>query len=400
MPEPTENKREREEKDKPGKRVLLVTYGCQMNDRDSEIIYGLLIERGWGKAESIKDADCVLFNTCSVRHHAEQRAYSNMGSLAELKRNKPELILGFIGCTAEKDKDKVFERLPHVDLVAGPGEIYDIPDYLNDISQNRKRILMADMRERPDCKNPLYREKNTNAYVSISEGCDNFCSYCIVPYVRGRQRSRRKELIIEEIRSLTFIGIKKVTLLGQNVNSYGKDLKNSSNFINLLEDIHKIDGINRIRFVTSHPKDTNEMLFKTMRDLPKIYNHLHLPLQSGSAKILKAMQRGYSPGHYLKLIDLLRKYIPDCNITTDIIVGFPEEQEKHFKDTYNMVKRIEFDSAYIFKYSPRPPAESSRLPDDVPAEVKKIRHTELLELQKEISRKKRFSRNIEVLPMA
>ncbi len=382
------------------KRVYIRTFGCQMNVRDSEIIYGLLIERGWKKAESIEDADCVLFNTCSVRHHAEQRAYSNMGMLAKLKRRRPELILGFVGCTAQKDKDIVFKRLPHVDLIAGPGEIYNIPDYLDAILDGGEKVMAAGMPERPECKNPLYRENKTSTYVSISEGCDNFCSYCIVPYVRGRQRCRKKELVIDEVRSLSLMGIKEVTLLGQNVNSYGKDLKDGSDFITLLEEIHTIDGIKRIRFVTCHPKDTTIRLFKTMRDLPKIYNHIHLPLQSGSAKILKAMKRGYSPAHYLGLIDALRSYIPDCNITTDIIVGFPGENNEDFKDTYNMMKRIEFDSAYIFKYSPRPPAESSRLVDDVGADIKKERHAEILKLQKEISKKKRRLRKAAVLPMA
>jgi tRNA-2-methylthio-N6-dimethylallyladenosine synthase len=382
------------------KKVFIRTFGCQMNDRDSEIIYGLLLEGGWKMAESIEDADCILFNTCSVRYHAEQRAYSNMGMLAKLKRRKPELILGFIGCTAQKDKDIVYKRLPHVDLVTGPGEIYNIPDYLDAIRNKRQRVMAADIPERQDRKNPAYHEKKTSTYISISEGCDNFCSYCIVPYVRGRQRSRKKELIIDEIRSLPEMGIKEVTLLGQNVNSYGKDLKNGSNFIDLLEEIHAVDGIKRIRFVTCHPKDTKEELFKTMRDLRKIYSHLHLPLQSGSAKILKAMKRGYTPSHYLELIDKLRSYIPGCNITTDIIVGFPDEEDKDFKDTYNIMKCVEFDSAFIFKYSPRPPAESSKLPDDVPEEAKKSRHAELLALQKEISKKKKSSRKTEILPMA
>ncbi|MEA3305925.1 MAG: tRNA (N6-isopentenyl adenosine(37)-C2)-methylthiotransferase MiaB [Candidatus Omnitrophota bacterium] len=386
--------------EKKSPRVYIRTFGCQMNSRDSEIIYGLLFERGWGKAGSIEEADCVLFNTCSVRHHAEQRAYSNMGSLARRKRRNPKLILGFIGCTAQKDKDLVFKRLPHVDLVAGPGNIYNIPDYLDAIMRGEKMVLAADSFERPQRKNPSYREGRASAYISISEGCDNFCSYCIVPYVRGRQRSRKREPVINEVRSTVEMGIKEITLLGQNVNSYGKDLKNGSNFVNLLEEINSIDGIKRIRFVSCHPKDTTEELFKAMRGLSRVYNHLHLPLQSGSDKILKAMKRGYTPGHYMSLIDMLRSYIPDCNITTDIIIGFPGETEKDFKDTYDVMRKIKFDSAYIFKYSPRPPAVSSKLPDDVPEEVKKKRHAELLELQKEISRDKKSSRKSEILPMA
>lgn len=360
-----------------------------MNDRDSEIIYGLLLDRGWRKAGSLEEADCILFNTCSVRYHAEQRAYSNMGRLAKLKRRRPDVILGFVGCTAQKDKGLIFRRLPHVDLVTGPGEIYNIPEYIEEIEKERQRIRGTDLLSRPDRRNPLYREKKTGAYVSISEGCDNFCSYCIVPYVRGEQRSRRKEFILEEIRSAGKAGIKEVTLLGQNVNSYGKDLKDGPDFIGLLEEINEIEDIKRIRFVTCHPMDTKEPLFKAMKDLPKVYHHLHLPLQSGSAKILKAMKRGYSPGHYLGLAEKLRYHIPDCNLTTDIIVGFPGEGDKDFKETYDMMMSVAFDSAFIFKYSPRPPAASSKLADDVPEEVKKARHSRLLDLQREISGKKR-----------
>jgi len=381
-------------------RVFIRTFGCQMNDRDSEIIYGLLLDRGWGKAESLEEADCILFNTCSVRQHAEQRAYSNMGQLAKLKRRKPDLILGFVGCTAQKDKDVIFRRLPHVDLVTGPGEIYNIPGYLENIEKERKKIRGTDLLDRPDRRNPLYREKKSAAYVSISEGCDNFCSYCIVPYVRGKQRSRKKEYILDEVCSAAKDGIKEITLLGQNVNSYGKDLKNNSDFISLLKEISDIEDIKRIRFVTCHPKDTEEPLFETMRDLPKVYHHLHLPLQSGSAKILKAMRRGYGPEHYLKLVDRLRYHIPGCNLTTDIIVGFPGESDKDFQETYDMMKGIAFDSAFIFKYSPRPPAASSNLADDVPEEVKKARHSKLLGLQREISGKKKKAREKEILPMA
>ncbi|MBL7072030.1 MAG: tRNA (N6-isopentenyl adenosine(37)-C2)-methylthiotransferase MiaB, partial [Candidatus Omnitrophica bacterium] len=375
-------------------------FGCQMNDRDSEIIYGLLLERGWEKAGSPDEADCILFNTCSVREHAEQRAYSNMGQLAKLKRRRPELILGFVGCTAQKDKDQVFKRLPHVDLVTGPGEIYNIPDYLEKIITERGRIRGTDILDRPDRKNPLHLKGGPRAYVSISEGCDNYCSYCIVPYVRGRQRSRKKEHIIHEIDNITDSGVKEVTLLGQNVNSYGKDLKNGYDFIDLLKEVCGIEGVRQVRFVTCHPRDTDEALFAIMRDLPKVYNHLHLPLQSGSARILKAMKRGYTPGHYLKLVEGLRRYIPDCNLTTDIIVGFPGEGDEDHRDTYEMMKKIGFDSAFIFKYSPRPPSASAKIEDDVPEELKKRRHSTLLELQRDISKMKKAARKQDALPMA
>ncbi|MDP2942574.1 MAG: MiaB/RimO family radical SAM methylthiotransferase, partial [Candidatus Omnitrophota bacterium] len=296
-----------------------------MNDRDSEIIYGLMLDRGWKKAESFEDADCILINTCSVRHHAEQRGYSNMGALAKLKRRKPNIVLGFIGCTAEKDKAIVLERLPHVDIVVGPANIYDIPDCIEDVLMRREKVLAVGKNVRPEHDNPIYHEDKAKVYISISEGCDNYCSYCIVPYVRGRQRSRSKDLIINEIRLATKTGVTEITLLGQNVNSYRSELESGYTFVSLLEDVAKIDDVKRIRFVTCHPKDTKEELFRAMRDIPTVYKHLHLPLQSGSARALKAMNRGYTPAHYMALVEKLRKYIPDCNLTTDIIVGFPGE---------------------------------------------------------------------------
>ncbi|MBN1872369.1 MAG: tRNA (N6-isopentenyl adenosine(37)-C2)-methylthiotransferase MiaB [Candidatus Omnitrophica bacterium] len=371
-----------------------------MNDRDSEIISGLLLERGWRMTEKIEDADCILFNTCSVRHHAEQRAYSNMGTLAKLKRRKPDIVLGFIGCTAQQDKNIVFKRLPHVDLVVGPASIYKLPGLIDDVIKNRKRVLAIDFTERPDRVTPFFYGDRNSAYVSISEGCDNFCSYCIVPYVRGRQRSRKKSNILDEVKAATELGISAITLLGQNVNSYGKDLDTHYDFIRLLEDIHRIEAVKRIRFVTCHPKDTEVELFTTMRSLPKIYKHLHMPLQSGSDRILKAMNRGYSVRHYKHLVEELRRYVPECNLTTDIIVGFPGESDTDFEKTVDLLKRIGFDAAYIFKYSPRPPAKSSEFEDNVEDAVKKDRHRRLLDLQKKISGNKRSSHRHETSKMA
>ena len=378
------------------KKLYLKSFGCQMNERDSEIIYGLMIDRGWKKAESADEADCVLINTCSVRHHAEQRAYSNMGMFAKLKKRKPHLVLGFVGCTAEKDKEIVFERLPHVDIAVGPSNIYEIPDCIDGVLEGRKKILAAGKQVRPEHDNPAYHEDKNRVYISISEGCDNYCSYCIVPYVRGRQRSRPKDAIINEIRLAARAGISEITLLGQNVNSYGNDLGDGCTFMDLLNYVAGIEGVKRIRFVTCHPKDTKEKLFLAMRDIEKVHKHLHLPLQSGSAKILKAMNRGYTPVHYLGLVQKLRQYMPDCNLTTDIIVGFPGETERDFKDTLDLMKKIRFDSAYIFKYSPRPPAESSEMDDNVPEDTKKKRHAILLETQRNISKKKKGRH----LPMA
>ena len=377
-----------------------------MNDRDSEVIYGLFAERGWAQAPSPEEADCVLFNTCSVRAHSEQRAYSNMGALARLKRRRPHMVLGFIGCTAQKDKDKVFKRLPHVDLATGPAYIYDICDCVEEILKKRsglspekgrlgkgakggKKLLAADRIERPDKVNPAYRLKDSRGYISISEGCDNFCSYCIVPYVRGRQRSRRRGHILDEVGKALQSGISSITLLGQNVNSYGTDLEGDYGFLSLLRDIHAVEGIKMIRFVTCHPKDTNAGLFELMKELPKIHRHLHMPLQSGSDEVLKKMKRGYTVKEYLNLVKALRNILPGSNLTTDIIVGFPGESDRDFRATYDIMKDIAFDSAYIFKYSPRPPAESGRMDDDVPEEEKKRRNRILLELQKGISAKNR-----------
>jgi len=382
------------------KKIFIRTFGCQMNNRDSEIIYGLMMDRGWKKAESMEEADCILFNTCSVREHAEQRAYSNMGALAKMKRRNPRLVLGFVGCTAEKDTEKIFERLPHVDFVTGPSNIYDIPQCVERVMNGEKHVMAVGKKVRPEHDNPAYHEDKTRAYISISEGCDNFCSYCIVPYVRGRQRSRPKDAIINEIRLAAKEGISEITLLGQNVNSYGNDIEGCYTFAELLQDVAKIDGIKLIRFVTCHPKDTKEGLFRAMHDITKVHKHLHLPLQSGSEKILKAMNRGYTPEHYHALVKKLREYMPDCNLTTDIIVGFPGETEKDFADTLNIMKKIRFDSAYIYKYSARPPAKSSEFADAVPEEDKKKRHAVLLELQKEISKEKSAARKGHALPMA
>ena len=283
-----------------------------------------------------------------------------------------------------------------MDIAVGPSNIYEIPDCIDGVLEGRKKILAAGKQVRPEHDNPAYHEDKNRVYISISEGCDNYCSYCIVPYVRGRQRSRPKDAIINEIRLAARAGISEITLLGQNVNSYGNDLGDGCTFMDLLNYVAGIEGVKRIRFVTCHPKDTKEKLFLAMRDIEKVHKHLHLPLQSGSAKILKAMNRGYTPVHYLGLVQKLRQYMPDCNLTTDIIVGFPGETERDFKDTLDLMKKIRFDSAYIFKYSPRPPAESSEMDDNVPEDTKKKRHAILLETQRNISKKKKGRH----LPMA
>lgn len=358
-----------------------------MNMRDSEFVTGILIGNGFKMADSVDGADVVLFNSCSVRKHAEDRLFSNIADLNRLKTKKPNMVIGLIGCTAQNYKDKIMERVPIVDIVCGPGDESNLPDIIKDVLKHRCPIIATRKvnKKRPELF-PGYRDSTFKAYVSISEGCNNFCSYCIVPYVRGRERSRDMSDIIKETQDLAKRGFKEVTLLGQNVNSYQSASKNG--FVKLLEEINKIKEIERIRFMTSHPKDASVDLFKAMNSLKKVCEHLHLPLQSGSDRILKLMNRGYTAKRYLKLVQDYKKQVPKGSLTTDIIVGFPSENEKDFKDTLSMIKNIGFDNAFMFKYSPRPPAKSSKLKDDVSKDAKQKRLATLLDLQCKISERR------------
>jgi tRNA-2-methylthio-N6-dimethylallyladenosine synthase len=405
------------------KKVFIKTLGCQMNVRDSEIILGLLQKKGFTRAKSLDEADVILFNTCSVRQHAEERVWGKVGMLkkfvsfpkfagANLNRlgirshkktvvplsfAKAKLgrggdypdkkIIGVIGCMAQNYKNEIFRRLPHVDFVCGPANIYEIPSLIEKAIQEDVQTLAIDKEQRPLRKEGS-RDSTLKAFVSIMYGCNNFCSYCIVPYVRGRERSRPLKHILDEVENLAQRGCKEITLLGQNVNSYGNDLQEKINFIRLLEKLNRVDGVERIRFVTSHPKDASLDLFKAMRDLPKVCEHLHLPLQAGSDKILRLMNRRYTLTDYLELIDCLRQQIPDCSITTDIIVGFPGESETDFERTYQAMEKIQFDEAFIFKYSPRPKTKAAQLQDDVAMETKQKRNQRLLKLQEAISLKR------------
>lgn len=383
-------------------KVFVRTFGCQMSFRDSEFVTGLLLESGFALADSIEGADIIIFNSCSVRKHAEDRLISNISDLKLLKKKKPGLIIGLMGCTAQSYKSKILDRLPILDFSCGPGNESDIPGIIKDILEYRGTIVATDKidRKRPELF-PAHREDKYKAYVSIGEGCDNFCSYCIVPYVRGRERSRDSKSIIKEVKSLAERGFKEIMLLGQNVNSYKYPSKSKkptayslkltaghSGFIRLLESLNAIKGIERIRFMTSHPKDASTGLFKAMRDLEKVCAHLHLPLQAGSDRILKLMNRGYTAKKYMLLTEEYKKYLPEGSITTDIIVGFPSEKKNDFDKTVKMMKDVGFDGAYMFKYSPRPPAKSSGLKDDVSQGAKESRLDTLINLQREISLKK------------
>ena len=368
------------------KKIYIRTFGCQMNVRDSEFVVGILLDSGFALADSFDSADVILFNSCSVRKHAEDRLFSNISDLKDLKKTRPNLVIGLIGCTAQNYKNKALTRAPLIDLVCGPGNEEELPFLINDVMQNGRAIVATDkVDEKRQELFPSYRAVNFKTYISISEGCDNYCSYCRVPYVRGKERSRRYEDIRNEAESVASRGCREITLLGQNVNSY-KDA--GCDFVKLLEKMNKINGIERIRFMTSHPKDASAELFKAMAGLDNDCQHLHLPMQSGSDRILELMNRGYTAGRYVKLIEEYRKFVPGGSITTDIVVGFPSETEGDFQKTTVILKTIMFDNAFIFKYSPRPPAKAAELADDVSEEAKTSRIEELLKSQKEISLKR------------
>jgi len=369
-----------------------------MNERDSEIIAGMLEEKGYAIVDDAEKADIALFNTCSVRQHAEDRVIGNIQKLKSRKKRNPNFRIGILGCMAKRHGDMLLKEYPQVDIVVGPSNIYDIPELIEKTTPDEK-VVAVDLEKRPDKKVKWDTRRNVfSAFVNIMYGCDNFCSYCIVPHVRGREVSRHVKDIIDEIKGLVDKGYKEVTLLGQNVNSY-KSAGNKG-FVDLLEKANGIKDLARIRFTTSHPKDATKKLFKAMHDLDKVCEHIHLPIQSGSDKMLDLMNRKYSYEDYMKKIDLLRGLIPDVGISTDIIVGFPSEKEKDYKATKRALEEIKYNSAFVFKYSPRPPALSACLVDDVPEEVKKERNNELLALQKKISAgkcKEMTGREVEVL---
>jgi tRNA-2-methylthio-N6-dimethylallyladenosine synthase len=382
-----------------------------MNVRDSEALSGLLQEAGFKVLDSYEGADVILFNTCSVRQHAEDKVFSEIGKLKKIKNQKSKIkntnknskskdttdikdakrpIIGIIGCMAQNYKDEIFKRAPYVDLVVGPNDLLSVPLLIRQIIKEKSQALaVATMEREKDFYVSDFRKEKDHAYVVISEGCSNFCSYCVVPYVRGRLHCRNHHDILEEIRDTISSGIKNITLLGQNVNSYRDG---DVDFVKLLHMVNDTEGLEQFSFLTSHPRDISEDLFPTMCDLDKLRKFLHLPVQAGSDRILKLMNRGYSVGGYRRLIERYRKIVKGT-VTTDIIVGFPTETEDDFKETYSLMKDIRFDSAYIFKYSVRPHTQAERLRDDVSLVEKQRRHKILLDLQKMISKEKKCAKN-------
>lgn len=384
------------------KKVFMQTFGCQMNERDSEAVTGLLLDRGYETAWEISEADLVLYNTCSVRDHAEQKLFGRMGHFRKLKDTNPNLVIGIMGCMAQEHGKNFFKKNPEIDLVCGPGNLSQVPDLVEEIQQSRRQVLATDrLNEEYSLGGISYRNDKSKAYITIMTGCDHRCTYCIVPYTRGDERSRYSESILKEIKDLEGRGFQDIMLLGQNVNSYGKGLEEKIDFAGLLEKIQATaPKISRLRFTTSHPKDAHTRLFEAMRDLPMVCEHLHLPVQAGSNAVLRRMKREHTIEWYKDQIAEYRALVPGGSLTTDIIVGFPGETEQDFLDTLSLIEEIEYDAAFIFTYSPRPGTPALKLEDDVPATEKHRRLQMLLAAQKAIALKKNqacIGRTMEVL---
>lgn len=360
----------------------IVTYGCQMNVHESEKIAGILSGLGYKSCNAIEEADIVVFNTCCIRENAENHAYGNIGMLKKLKAAKRDMIIAVGGCLPQQmnKAGNLHEKFPYVDIIFGTHNLSKLQDYIVRKQNRRKAVIeIEECDGRIEEGDKPLRTSYPNAWVNITYGCNNFCTYCIVPYVRGRERSRKSENIIAEVKTLVDQGYKEITLLGQNVNSYGNGGADIP-FYELLEKVALIDGNFRLRFMTSHPKDFSEELVKVVAKYPKICHCLHLPVQSGSDSILAAMNRRYTSADYLRKVDILKKYVPDCAITTDIIVGFPSETEEDFKATLELVKKVDFASAFTFVYSRREGTKAALMPDQIPEDVCKRRIMELVEL--------------------
>ncbi len=371
------------------KKYHIETYGCQANEHDSEIMAGILQEMGYENAKKAEEADIVLFNTCCVREKAENKVLSGVGELKSLRTKRPGVIIGIAGCMTQQNNmpRHILHRAPHVNLIFGTHNIQDLPRLINNILEKKETPQVKVLPDSQEITEglPTCRQFPYKALVHITYGCNNYCSYCIVPYVRGREKSREPQNILQEISFLAKDGVKEIMLLGQNVNSYGKDLKTPFDFADLLEKVHEIEGIERIRYMTSHPRDFSDKLIDSIKILPRVCRHFHLPVQSGSDKILKLMNRGYTRGYYLNLIDKIKHNFPQASITTDIIVGFPGEEENDFAQTLSLVEEVGFDSAFTFKYSPRSGTPAARITEQVDEAIKKDRLQILMDVQNRIS---------------
>ncbi len=406
MSERIEDKKDGRKEENRKLRCLLVTFGCQMNEYDTQVASGLLSHQGYSQAESEDEADVVIMNTCSVREHAEDRVFGRLGMLGKKKKEKPDLIIGLMGCMVEEHREKLFKRFPQLDFMVGTRNISELPSIIQEVSKNRKQVSKIKQDGISiEYSDLVERNSDFYAWLPIMTGCNKVCTYCIVPITRGIEVSMPAHEVYREASRLAGEGVKWITLLGQNVNSYngtnqlsvGAGLPSPGRgdlaptihgrvgFPQLLEMLCEIEGLERISFTTSHPQDATEELFRVIAKNPKISRRFHLPLQSGSDRILKRMKRLHTYAEYKEKIDLMRSLIPDVSVTTDIIAGFSGEAEEDHQATIQALEEIRYDSAYIYKYSLRPATPAAKLPDDVPREIKSERNQELLEIQKKIT---------------
>lgn len=370
------------------KYYLIQTYGCQMNEHDTETIKGLLEQMGYRATEDRRQADIILLNTCAVRENAEDKVFGELGHLKHLKTEKPSLLLGLCGCMSQEEAvvNRILKKHPFVDLIFGTHNIHRLPVLVKEAMFSKEMVVEVWSKEGDIIENLPKKREGIKAWVNIMYGCDKFCTYCIVPYTRGKERSRRPEDVIAEVRDLARQGFKEIMLLGQNVNAYGKDFEDSNyRFGDLMDDIRKID-IPRVRFTTSHPRDFDDHLIEVLAKKGNLMEHIHLPVQSGSNEILKRMSRKYTRERYLELVSKIKKAIPDVVLTTDIIVGFPGETEEQFEETVSLVREVGFDSAFTFIYSPREGTPAADMEDNVPLQVKKERLYRLNNVLNEFSK--------------
>ena len=364
------------------KLFCISTYGCQMNEEDSEKLSGMLKSQGYERTENKEEASIIIFNTCCVRENAENKVFGNLGQLKQLKKKNPNLVIAICGCMMQQVgmADKVLKTFPYVDIIFGTHNAHKFPEYLHRVLQEGVQVKEILNKEEGIVEGlPIDRKSDVKAFVTIMYGCNNFCTYCIVPYVRGRERSRKSEDIIKEIEELVSKGYKEITLLGQNVNSYGKGLEEDIDFAGLLRKVNEVKGLKRVRFMTSHPKDLSDDVIMAIKECDKLCEQVHLPVQSGSSRILKEMNRHYDREYYLDLVKKIKSEIPDVTLTTDIIIGFPGETEEDFLDTLSLCEEVGYDSAFTFIYSRRNHTPADKMENQIPDDIKHDRFNRLVE---------------------
>jgi tRNA-2-methylthio-N6-dimethylallyladenosine synthase len=381
------------------KTYFVQTYGCQMNVYDSEILASMLEQLNYQPASDAESADVVIFNTCAIRDNADQKVYGRLGDFKGIKKARPGMVLAVAGCLAQKDKGQFLERFPQVDIVVGTHNLKDLPALISQVEAGQGRFLKVD-REGHHLDLPAAPQGKFSAMVPISMGCDQWCTFCIVPYVRGRLRSRPLAHVVAEVRRLAGQGIREITLLGQNVNDYGRDLVPPADFADLLDQLREVPGLDRLRFTSPHPGYFSQRVIEAMAANPRVCPHVHLPLQAGDDQVLARMRRGYTGAQFVELARCLRQHLPDLSLTTDIIVGFPGETEEQFQRTLEVVRQVRFDGAFMFAYSPRPGTPGALFRDQVAEDEKMSRLYRLIELQNRISQENhqaRLGREVEVL---